>query len=217
VEQKQVVRVLLADDHAIVREGVRMLLAGQPGIEVIGEVADGRAAVTAVGHLRPDVVVMDLGMPEMNGVEATRVICRDFPGTQVLVLSMYSGEEYVRPAIRAGASGYLLKGSAFSELLAAIAAVARGGAFFSPAIAKLVLVDSRRRETHPADALTNRECEILRLVVQGQSSNQIARDLGLSMKTVEGHRGRIMAKLDVHHLAGLVKYAVRAGLVSPDP
>lgn len=194
-----------------------MLLAGQPGIEVVGEVADGRAAVAAVGRLRPDVVVMDLGMPEMNGVEATRAICRDFPGTQVLVLSMYSGEEYVRPAIRAGASGYLLKGSGFSELLAAIDAVARGGAFFSPAIAKLVLVDSRRHETHPADALTHRECEILRLVVQGQSSNQIARDLGLSMKTVEGHRGRIMAKLDVHHLAGLVKYAVRAGLVSPDP
>ncbi|MFY0537966.1 response regulator [Nannocystis pusilla] len=109
-----------------------MLLAGQPGIEVVGEVADGRAAVTAVDRLRPDVVIMDLGMPEMNGVEATRVICRDFPGTQVLVLSMYSGEEYVRPAIRAGASGYLLKGSAFSELLAAIAAVARGGASSAP-------------------------------------------------------------------------------------
>ena len=210
---------MLAEDHTIVREGLRALLDVRDDIEVIAEEADGRAAVEAVTQHKPDVVVMDLGMPELNGVYATRQIRKDFPNTQVLILSMHSGEEYVRPAIRAGASGYLLKGSGLSDLVAAIQAVARGDAFFSPAIAKIVLFESRRgerpnKEPTPGDALTNREREILQLVAEGKSSPEIAKQLQLSVKTVEGHRGRIMAKLDVHHVAGLVRHAIRIGLVS---
>ena len=212
---------MLAEDHTIVREGLRALLDVRDDIEVIAEVADGRAAVEAVTQHKPDVVVMDLGMPELNGVDATRQIRKDFPATQVLILSMHSGEEYVRPAIRAGASGYLLKGSGLSDLVAAIQAVARGDAFFSPAIAKIVLFESRRgerpnKEPTPGDALTNREREILQLVAEGKSSPEIAKQLQLSVKTVEGHRGRIMAKLDVHHVAGLVRHAIKIGLVTPD-
>lgn len=219
---KKTIRVVLAEDHTIVREGLRALLDVRDDIEVVAEVADGRAAVEAVTEHKPDVVIMDLGMPELNGVDATRAIRKDFPTTQVLILSMHSGEEYVRPAIRAGASGYLLKGSGLSDLVAAIQAVSHGDAFFSPSIAKIVLHDSRRdarpggREPQAGDALTNREREILQLVAEGRSSPEIARQLSLSVKTVEGHRGRIMAKLDVHHVAGLVRHAIRIGLVSPD-
>jgi two-component system response regulator NreC len=219
---KKIIRVVLAEDHTIVREGLRALLDVRDDIEVVAEVADGRAAVEAVEAHKPDVVIMDLGMPELNGVDATRAIRKDHPTTQVLILSMHSGEEYVRPAIRAGASGYLLKGSGLSDLVSAIEAVARGDAFFSPSIAKIVLHDSRRdargggREPQPGDALTNREREILQLVAEGKSSPEIARLLNLSVKTVEGHRGRIMAKLDVHHVAGLVRHAIKIGLVSSE-
>ena len=220
--EKKTIRVVLAEDHTIVREGLRALLDVRDDIEVVAEVADGRAAVEAVVAHKPDVAILDLGMPELNGVDATRIIRKDHPTTQVLILSMHSGEEYVRPAIRAGASGYLLKGSGLSDLVAAIQAVSRGDAFFSPAIAKIVLHDSRRdgrtggRDPQPGDALTNREREILQLVAEGKSSPEIARQLSLSVKTVEGHRGRIMAKLDVHHVAGLVRHAIKIGLVTPD-
>lgn len=220
--EKKTIRVVLAEDHTIVREGLRALLDVRDDIEVVAEVADGRAAVEAVVAHKPDVAILDLGMPELNGVDATRIIRKDYPTTQVLILSMHSGEEYVRPAIRAGASGYLLKGSGLSDLVAAIQAVSRGDAFFSPAIAKIVLHDSRRdgrtggRDPQPGDALTNREREILQLVAEGKSSPEIARQLSLSVKTVEGHRGRIMAKLDVHHVAGLVRHAIKIGLVTPD-
>jgi two-component system, NarL family, response regulator NreC len=215
------IRVVLAEDHTIVREGLRALLDVRDDIEVVAEVSDGRAAVEVVATHKPDVVVMDLGMPELNGVDATRQIRKEHPNTQVLILSMHSGEEYVRPAIRAGASGYLLKGSGLSDLVSAIQAVARGDAFFSPAIAKIVLFESRRtdrpsKDPTPGDALTNREREILQLVAEGKSSPEIAKQLQLSVKTVEGHRGRIMAKLDVHHVAGLVRHAIRIGLVSAD-
>ncbi len=220
--EKKTIRVVLAEDHTIVHEGLRALLDVRDDIEVVAEVADGRAAVEAVAAHKPDVAILDLGMPELNGVDATRIIRKDHPTTQVLILSMHSGEEYVRPAIRAGASGYLLKGSGLSDLVAAIQAVSRGDAFFSPAIAKIVLHDSRRdgrtggRDPQPGDALTNREREILQLVAEGKSSPEIARQLSLSVKTVEGHRGRIMAKLDVHHVAGLVRHAIKIGLVTPD-
>lgn len=216
------VRVLLAEDHRIVREGVRALLEGEPDIDVVGEVGDGRAAVDEAARLQPDVVVMDLGMPVLNGIDATREIRRAGGPTRVVVLSMYSGEEYVRPVIRAGASGYLVKGSGLSDLVAAIRAVAGGDAFFSPEVARVLLEEPRSEPAGPAErpaptgsALTPRELEILRLVAEGRSSPEIARELDLSVKTVEGHRGRIMAKLGLHNVAGLVRHAIKIGLVSP--
>lgn len=217
------IRVLLAEDHTIVREGLKSLLAATQDLEVVGEVADGREAVDAVARVRPDVIVMDLNMPKLNGVDATREI-REKPGApKVVILSMYDGEEYVRPAIRAGASGYLLKGSGLSDLVSAIRAVHRGDAFFSPAVAKILLHDSRHEPEEkdkavadPGDGLTRREREVLTLVGEGKSSPEIAKLLVLSVKTVEGHRGRIMEKLGVHNVAGLVRQAIRLGLVSAE-
>lgn len=214
------IRVLLAEDHTIVREGLRALLSGRGDIEVVDEVDNGRAAVEAAARHRPDVIVMDLGMPELNGVDATRAIRQAQPDTQVLILSMHSGEEYVRPAIRAGASGYLLKGSGLGDLVQAIEALARGEAFFSPAIAKILLQESRRIdsgvEDPPSDGLTNRERQVLKMVAEGRSSPEIAELLSLSVKTVEGHRSRIMAKLETHNVAGMVRHAIKIGLVSAD-
>jgi DNA-binding NarL/FixJ family response regulator len=214
------IRVILAEDHTIVREGLRALLGARDEIEVVAEVGNGRAAVDAVGEHRPDVIVMDLGMPELNGVDATRMIRERHPDTQVLILSMHSSEEYVRPAIRAGANGYLVKGSGLGDLVSAIAALARGEAFFSPAIAKILLQESRRAEAPkraaPSDGLTNRERQVLKLVAEGKSSPEIAQLLSLSVKTVEGHRSRIMTKLETHNVAGMVRHAIRIGLVSAD-
>ncbi len=216
------IRVLLAEDHTIVREGLMALLATRDDIEVVAQVANGRDAVARASELKPHVVVMDLNMPELNGIDATRAVREAVPETRVLILSMHSGEEYVRPVIRAGASGYLLKGSGLSDLVSAIRAVARDEAFFSPAIAKIMLQDSRRRGTQKSgrkargSALTKREREVLQHVAEGKSSPEIAEHLGLSVKTVEGHRSRIMSKLEVRNVAGLVRYAIRVGLVSAD-
>lgn len=212
------IRVLIAEDHTIVRQGLISLLATERGIEIVGEASDGQEAVLAVARLKPNVVLMDLGMPGLNGVDATRQIKRDFPEVAVLVLSMYSAEEHVRPAIRAGAAGYLLKGSGLSDLVAAIRAVASGEAFLSPQVAKILLRDARTDDEAATSSgpLTAREREILQLVGEGSSSPEIARSLSLSVKTVEGHRSRIMAKLNIHDVAGLVRYAIRTGLVSPD-
>ncbi len=212
------IRVLLAEDHTIVREGLRALLGNRDDVELVGEAEDGQAAVEAASQLHPDVVVMDLNLPRLDGVEATRAIRAHQPSTQVLILSMYATEEHVRPAIRAGACGYLLKGSGLADLVAAIQAVAAGNAFFSPQVAKIVLEDSRRTASGNAGdraaELTPREREVLKLVAEGRSSPEIARELNLSVKTVEGHRGRIMAKLDAKNVAGLVRHALRLGLVA---
>jgi DNA-binding NarL/FixJ family response regulator len=212
------IKVLLAEDHTIVREGLRSLLSQEDDLVVVGEAADGREAVRLAEQLSPDVVIMDLAMPGLNGVDATRQILRRRPRTRVVVLSMHRGEEHVRPAIRAGVSGYLLKGSGIADLVRATRAVAAGEAFFSPAVAKILLRDARSDDQGPSDAddgspLTAREREILQLVAEGKSSPDIARMLHISVKTVEGHRGRIMQKLDIHDLAGLVRYAIRVGLV----
>ncbi len=214
------VRVVLVEDHQIVREGLRALLEGCDDVEVVAEADNGNAALEAVRGHQPDVVLMDLNLPGLNGVDATKAIRDEFPQTHVLILSMYSTEEHVRPAIRAGAEGYLLKGSGLSDLVAAIRAVSTGNAFFSPEVAKIVLGDSRRatpgsNERHGSD-LTPRERQILRLVAEGSSSPEIARDLKLSVKTVEGHRGRIMAKLETKNVAGLVRHAIRLGLVTAE-
>ena len=217
------IRVLLAEDHTIVREGLMALLATRDDIEVVAQVANGCDAVARASELKPHVVVMDLNMPELNGIDATRAVREAVPDTRVLILSMHSGEEYVRPVIRAGASGYLLKGSGLSDLVSAIRAVARDEAFFSPAIAKIMLQDSRQRGPQRSgrgkargSALTKREREVLQHVAEGKSSPEIAEILGLSVKTVEGHRSRIMGKLEVRNVAGLVRYAIRVGLVSAE-
>jgi DNA-binding NarL/FixJ family response regulator len=212
------IRVLLADDHTIVRQGLSALLGGHAGIEIVGEAEDGREAVAAALRLKPHVVVMDLGMPGLNGVDATRQIRRDLPETYVVILSMHGGEEHVRPAIRAGASGYLVKGSGLSDLVAAIRAVAAGEAFLSPAVTRILVRDAQGGDSEGSAVgpLTGREREILQLVGEGKSSPDIARLLHLSVKTVEGHRSRIMAKLDIHDVAGLVRYAIRMGIVSSD-
>lgn len=215
------IRVLLAEDHTIVREGLRALLDGQDDVTVVAEADNGNDAVTQAEEHKPHVVVMDLNLPGLNGVDATKAIRKARPETHVLILSMYSTEEHVRPAIRAGAEGYLLKGSGLSDLVAAIKAVSSGNAFFSPQVAKIVLDDSRRaaRTGGPERAgtdLTPRERQILKLVAEGRSSPEIAKDLNLSVKTVEGHRGRIMSKLDTKNVAGLVRHAIRLGLVSAD-
>jgi DNA-binding NarL/FixJ family response regulator len=215
------IRVVVAEDHTIVRQGIVALLSGREDIVVVGEAGDGRAAVAAATQLAPDVVIMDLGMPGLNGVDATRQVVKESPSTRVLILSMHAGEEHVRPAIRAGTSGFLLKGSGLSDLVAAIRAVAAGDAFFSPAVAKILLRDACQGEADGADhapgsELTSREREIVQLVAEGKSSPEIAALLHLSAKTVENHRSRIMAKLDVRDVAGLVRYAIRVGLASPD-
>lgn len=215
------IRVLLAEDHTIVREGLKALLDGRDDVVVVGEAHDGKQAVEIAKALRPNVVCMDLNMPQLNGVDATKAIREALPETHVLILSMYSTEEHVRPAIRAGAEGYLLKGQGLSDLVAAIKAVASGSAFFSPQVARIVLDDSRRAaktgvNDRAGTELTPRERQILKLVAEGRSSPEIARDLELSVKTVEGHRGRIMAKLDTRNVAGLVRHAIRLGLVSAD-
>lgn len=214
------IRVLLAEDHTILRQGLVALLSNQPGIEVVGEVEDGREAVAAALRLNPHVVVMDLSMPGLNGVDATRQIKKEAPKVFVLILSMHAGEEQVRPAIRAGASGYLLKGSGLSDLVAAIRAVAAGEGFLSPTVAKILLRDAQGDDEggSPGSAgpLSSREREVLQLVGEGKSSPDIAKLLHLSVKTVEGHRARIMSKLDIHDVAGLVRYAIRVGLVSSD-
>ncbi len=210
------IRVVIADDHTIVREGLRALLSSEADITVVGEASDGHDALQEVRRTQPDVIVMDLGMPRLNGVDAAQQIRNEHPKTQVVVLSMHGSEEFVRPAIRAGAAGYLVKGSGLSDLVAAIRAVHRGEAFFSPSITRLVLDRSAILAESPRpDELTNREREVLQLIAEGNSSADVARLLSLSVKTVESHRSHIMDKVGVRNVAGLVRHAVRLGLVRP--
>lgn len=214
------VRVLLADDHAIVREGLRLVLAAEPTIEVIGEAEDGRQALDLVEHLHPDVVVMDIAMPNLNGLEATRQIRRRFPDVHVVILTMHENRLYSLEIAKAGAAGCVLKRSMGKELVTAIEVAARGESYFSPSIAATVLEDYRRLALHPvqedADLLTEREREILQLVAEGQTNREIADLLTLSIKTVQAHRANIMEKLDAHDRTDLVKYAIRTGMIEAE-
>jgi len=218
MQNSSIIRILLAEDHLIVRQGLRALLESQEDFQIVGEASNGREAVEAAKELKPDVMVMDLGMPLLNGVDATLSIRKTNPNIQVLVLSMYASEEYVRPAIRAGAKGYLLKGSGLSELSTAIRNVAKGENFYSPPVKALLDRDALEPKKEKAKAqqgtLTKREREILQMVAEGYSSPQIARLLKISPKTVDGHRGRLMQKLNIHDIPGLVRYAIRIGLIS---
>ncbi len=209
------IRVLVVDDHAIVREGICSLLARRKDIQVVGQAADGRQAVAQVASLAPDVVLMDISMPVMNGLEATVEVRRNFPNVRILVLSQYESKEYVVPLLRAGAAGYISKRARANELVDAIRAVYYEGAFLQPNIARAV-VEGVTNGSHaePQPILTEREKQVVRLVADGLSSREIADELGLSAKTVDTHRANIMEKLGIHSSAELVKYAIRAGIVT---
>lgn len=212
-------RLLLGDDHTIVRHGLRKILEEKPEWSVVGEAGDGREAVRQTLALKPDVAVLDIGMPLLNGIEATAQIVKRAPEVNVLILSMHSQEAYVSRALQAGASGYLLKDSAGTDLIQAINTITSGKSYFSPAISKLMLDDYVRRvaETKAVDkydALSEREREIFQLVAEGRSNKEVAELLRISVGTVETHRARILEKLDVHNTAELVLYAVRRGVIS---
>jgi len=213
------IRVLLADDHTLVRAGIRGLLTELPGVEVVGEAGDGQEALRLIEEVRPDVVLLDVGMPGLNGLEVAGRIATLDPAIRVVILSMHLSEEYVLRALRAGCAGYLLKASAVSELEVAIRRVADGETYLTPAVSRRVLSDYVQRTRgaeEPLEALTPRQREVLQLVAEGNSSKEIAQRLGLSPKTVETHRAQIMERLGVHDVTGLVLFAVRVGLVAAD-
>jgi DNA-binding NarL/FixJ family response regulator len=213
------IRVLLADDHTLVRAGLRSLLEKLPGVEVVGEAGEGREALRLIGAARPDVVLMDLMMPGMNGLEATARAAQEFPSTRVVVLSMNASEEVVLQAMRAGAAGYLLKSVTTAELEQAVRAVVRGETYLATAISRHV-VDAyvRKAQAEPTslERLTPRQREVLQLIAEGHTSKEIARRLSISVKTAEAHRSQLMEALDIHDIAGLVRYAIRMGVISPD-
>jgi two-component system response regulator NreC len=212
-------RLLLGDDHTLMRQGLRKILEERPEWEVIAEVGDGREAVKKCLALKPDVAVLDVAMPMLNGIDATQQIVRKVPETKVLVLSMYSDEAYVTRALQAGATGYMLKDSAGKDLLKGIASVAAGQAYFSPAIASLMLDDYVRRVAGSGvvdryETLSEREREIFQLIAEARTNKEVAELLEISPATVETHRARILQKLDIHNTAELVLYAVRRGVIS---
>src|SRR5438093_621899 len=213
------ITVLLVDDHNIVRDGLKALLMAEGDITIAAEAQTGREAVLLASKLRPNVVVMDLAMPRLNGCEATRQIIKAVPSAKVVVLSTYGDDEHLHQAIAAGAAAYLLKQTAAADLVKAIREVAKGNAYFTPLIAKRLREQSFQEVTNPeaakpADvALTQREAEVLQLIAEGYANKQIAGELGLSVKTVEKHRQQVMQKLDIHNIAGLVRQAVAKGII----
>lgn len=213
-------KVLLADDHAILRDGLRMVLEAQPGLTVVGEAEDGRQALEMVERLHPDVVVMDIAMPNMNGAEATRQITRRFPQTRVLILTMHENPQYLAQIVNAGAVGCVLKRSAGTELVTAVRAAARGESYFSPTLATMMLDVYRMQLAAKGEdelsMLTEREREVLQLIAEGKTNQEIAEQLVLSIKTVQTHRMHLMDKLGVHDRTELVKYAIRLGMISPE-
>lgn len=212
-------RILIADDHTLVRAGFRSLLEQLSDCAVVAEVDDGREALRLVAQLQPDVVLMDVKMPTLNGLEATARISRDFPNVRVVILSMYSNEEYVLQALRAGAVGYLLKDAATAELQLAIQAAVRGEMYLSPSISKRVLQDYIQLVGSGGgmlDALTPRQREVFQLIAEGRTMKEIAQSLQISVKTAESHRTQLMERLDIHDITGLVRFAIRVGLVTPE-
>jgi DNA-binding NarL/FixJ family response regulator len=211
------IRVLLAEDHALVRAGIRMLLEKLDGVEVVGEVRDGAAAVEAVVNHRPDILLMDIAMPGLNGLEAAARVRKESPEVRVIVLSMYTTEAYLQQALKHGAVGYLVKDAERSELELAIRTVMQGETYLTPAVAKFAVEAFRQRAdagAGPLGKLTPRQREILQLIAEGHTTKDIARQLSLGVRTVETHRAELMDRLDIHDVPGLVRLAIQAGLVS---
>jgi len=213
------VRVLLADDHQLMRSGIRLMLEREPDMSVVGEASDGRQAVALAKSLKPDVVIMDIGMPNLNGIEAASQMTQESPELAIMILSMHPDETYVLRALKAGARGYLLKDSAEADLIKAVHVVANGKSFFSPSMSKVLLDDYVRKLKRSGtddvyDLLTQREREVLQLIVEGKSNKDIANLLNLSVYTVESHRSNLMEKLNLRGLPELILYAVRKGIIS---
>jgi DNA-binding NarL/FixJ family response regulator len=211
------ITVLLAEDHTIVREGFRKMLELEDDLEVVGEAKDGRQAVAMVKKLRPDVVLMDIAMPLLNGLEATRQVLKVFPATKVLILSAHNDDAYVKNATEAGAVGFLIKQTSSHEVCRAIREIQNGKTFFSPSVSRrldrLHQPSADRGHDKKAAQLTSREMEVLQLIAEGKANKETAAELGISMKTVEKHRERVMSKLDIHDTAGLTRYAISAGII----
>lgn len=206
------IKILLADDHTIVRQGLKLILASQPDMSVVGEASNGREVVELASKLRPDIILLDVAMPELNGIEATRRMMEANPRVRILVLSMHKEAVYVREILKAGARGYLLKDVIDAELLNAVRAVARGDGYVSPAVSGALLSDYRQNVTDPADLLTKREREVLQLIAEGKTNKEVATHLNLSVYTVDSHRGKIMEKLNLHSTGELVRFAIKHGL-----
>lgn len=215
---KQQLTILLAEDHALVRAGIRSLLNELEGTEVVGEASTGKEAIELADKHKPDIILMDVAMPELNGLEATAHITKDFEKIKVIILSMYATEEYVLQALRAGASGYLLKNADVEELQQAISTVAKGEIYLSHAISKQVASYIRRAvgETSPLDRLTARQREILQLIAEGYTARNIAAKLHISIKTVDTHRANLMKRIDLQNIPALVRFAIRMGIITPE-
>jgi two-component system response regulator NreC len=214
------IKIILADDHAIVRHGLSKSFQQETNIEVVGQAKDGHSTIELVGELSPDVVVMDIGMPDLNGIEATRRITKDYPKVKVVGLSMHSSDKYIREMFRAGASGYLLKNCPFEELVEAIRTIVSGKTYISPSIGDMIIKEYASKSDKEKSAfsiLSQREREVLQLFAEGKTTKQIGRRLHISPKTVEAHRLRIMNKLDIDNVAQLTKYAIQEGLTQPEP
>ncbi|HSS97235.1 MAG TPA: response regulator transcription factor [Terriglobales bacterium] len=215
--KKRKLRIILADDHRLVRAGFASLLSGSALVEIVAEAGDGREVIDQIHRHKPDLVIMDIGMPNLNGIEAMVRIKKDSPETKILIVSMHSDEEYIVRALRGGASGYVLKDAAVAELELAVKSIAAGRTFLGPSISRNVVNNYLKgvgEGQSSLERLTQRQREILQLIAEGRNTKEIAFDLGLSAKTVETHRERLMERLNIHDVAGLVRYAIRYGLVS---